>query len=91
MIRAEDLGAFVDELVQRKYGDRLNPWFRATVTQVSGTSGNYRVQLQMLGDVASDGTNHRVAPTYVGSPAIGDIVEGVWRERRIAWILWKVP
>lgn len=86
-----ELAEWLDVYLARKYGRLLNRFFRGTVHEVKGVSGNYRVALIRLGETLPDGNLYQVAPTYSGTPMAGDKVECMWRDDATAYVLFKAP
>lgn len=89
--RADRLRNYVDALLRSNVYDRLigNRFFQGTLVTVTAHGQGYLCQLQRVGDSGVDGNTYLcVTPGYV--PFVGDVVECVWRDSNVGYVLWPV-
>ena len=82
---------YLQQLFQSGKFDRLmgDRFFQGTITAITGSGRGFRVQIQRTGDAGSDGNTYLCSmPGYV--PAVGDVVECIWRDLNVGYVLWPV-
>lgn len=91
-LTGEDWGqiaAWAEKRDQRLYGHLLlNRFFQGYVTAVIG-SRPYQVLLQRISETTADGASY-MSPNPGYFPRVGDLVECVWRDDKIAYVLWPL-
>jgi hypothetical protein len=84
-----EVAAYVQQFM-KQYQWALERFFRGTVTSVTGSAGNYLVQIQRTNEAKPDGGTYLCAINGY-TPTVGDKVECIWRDQITAYVLWKLP